>query len=643
MAIVHTELDGRETEGEKLVYRRLKSLLPDEYVMWHNKYLPGDHSEADFIILHPSDGLWVIEVKDWLRKQIVTIDDRTCRLRKGILKTTTKNPVRQALENAHRIKGLLERVPVLRQAGGPHDGKLVLPVNHLAVFTGIDSKDLQDLSAALPEQFVLTRDFLDHQLLERDELVRRLRSARRVAFSCNLNDSQVEEIKLALGTARVPGTDAPAALDDHQDKLAAEDLTGQIVIEGPAGSGKSVVLLLRALRFVEGSPGRRALVVCFNTVMANYLRRLAATDQRHTGRDQLHINDVHEWIAVHCPGIRAPHGRDHEARIAAAAEVVQKDESLKYDGVFVDEGQDASDSQLRLYRALLKAPSGALTFCLDEKQQLYTGSSIVERLDSFGFQIDKERKVVRQKRSVLVMLALAFYQQRQPAPPEPAQIWAEVENLAQRLFIGFKHRIQALVSGTLRLIPGLATRGSLEKQIADAVTFAPAPELGTIASLVTAHLERLHRSGTQWGRMMVLFPTRRLRGRKGEGGIDLAAALLQGLERAQVPFLFVDRELGVTFNGTHRGPSGDNRRSADLDSDAVKVMTIHASKGLDADHVVLAGFEGIDDLQDGQKAPELGYVAITRARKTVHVICHRGSPSVKALRTTWETVKDAGA
>jgi len=66
------------------------------------------------------------------------------------------------------------------------------------------------------------------------------------------------------------------------------------------------------------------------------------------------------------------------------------------------------------------------------------------------------------------------------------------------------------------------------------------------------------------------------------------------------------------------------------DSDAVKLMTVHASKGLEFDHVFIAGleqdlfpFKHIDN--DGQSQAEeeeerrLFYVALTRARKKVHL------------------------
>ena len=66
------------------------------------------------------------------------------------------------------------------------------------------------------------------------------------------------------------------------------------------------------------------------------------------------------------------------------------------------------------------------------------------------------------------------------------------------------------------------------------------------------------------------------------------------------------------------------------DSDAVKLMTVHASKGLEFDHVFIAGleqdlfpFKHIDEEGQSQAEAEeerrLFYVALTRARKKVHL------------------------
>ena len=54
-----------DTRGELRLAERLKDFLEENAVVWHN--LPvGPHSRhPDFIIVHPANGLLVLEVKDW--------------------------------------------------------------------------------------------------------------------------------------------------------------------------------------------------------------------------------------------------------------------------------------------------------------------------------------------------------------------------------------------------------------------------------------------------------------------------------------------------------------------------------------------------------------------------------------------------
>ena len=76
--------------------------------------------------------------------------------------------------------------------------------------------------------------------------------------------------------------------------------------------------------------------------------------------------------------------------------------------------------------------------------------------------------------------------------------------------------------------------------------------------------------------------------------------------------------------------------------DAVKLMTVHASKGLEFDHVFIAGLEqdlfpfkhidedGIDETEEEEEERRLFYVALTRAKKQVHL-------SYTILRTVYGT------
>ena len=69
------------------------------------------------------------------------------------------------------------------------------------------------------------------------------------------------------------------------------------------------------------------------------------------------------------------------------------------------------------------------------------------------------------------------------------------------------------------------------------------------------------------------------------------------------------------------------RMSPPPDMEGLSLMTIHSSKGLEFDTVILAGISDAimpDPCADLEEERRLLYVALTRARESLHLICHAG-------------------
>ena len=82
----------------------------------------------------------------------------------------------------------------------------------------------------------------------------------------------------------------------------------------------------------------------------------------------------------------------------------------------------------------------------------------------------------------------------------------------------------------------------------------------------------------------------------------------------------------------------DNRRTANLRENVVKLMTSHASKGFDANHTFICGFDAIDLMQKDHPA-ELGYVALTRAKKVCNIGYLTESESTRHLKDVVDYLK----
>ena len=63
-----------DSRGELRLAERLKDFLEDNACIWHNLPMGPRGRHSDFVIVHPSNGLLVLEVKDWRLDTIASAD-----------------------------------------------------------------------------------------------------------------------------------------------------------------------------------------------------------------------------------------------------------------------------------------------------------------------------------------------------------------------------------------------------------------------------------------------------------------------------------------------------------------------------------------------------------------------------------------
>ena len=108
-----------DTRGELRLAERLKDFLEENAVVWHNLPVGPRSRHPDFIIVHPANGLLVLEVKDWRLESIVAADKTKVELltSRGIVRES--NPLEQARKYTFEVLRTLER-----------DGQLLFPAGH---------------------------------------------------------------------------------------------------------------------------------------------------------------------------------------------------------------------------------------------------------------------------------------------------------------------------------------------------------------------------------------------------------------------------------------------------------------------------------------------------------------------------------
>ena len=232
-------------------------------------------------------------------------------------------------------------------------------------------------------------------VIENISAIRRTRSRR----SVKLKDSRGAKLKRL--------EESIATLDNMQSKAVIETVEGVQRIRGLAGSGKTIVLALKAAYFHAQHPEWR-IAVTFNTrSLKGQFRHLINTfslEQTSQEPDWEYLHIVNAWGAPGDPerdGVYYEFCRVHDipyfdlksarglpghggAFTRACQLAIHQVPQAKpmYDAILVDEAQDFSPAFLRLCHMFLKDPK-RLVYAYDELQNL-TEESLPSPEDIFG-------------------------------------------------------------------------------------------------------------------------------------------------------------------------------------------------------------------------------------------------------------------
>jgi hypothetical protein len=364
---------------EREIRRQLNAQLPPDWIVvcnisWALRSDGGvvKDGQCDFVVLVPRLGMAILEVKG--SRSVRVAEDGTWFRREENLRTREvtrevaidEPPPEQACRNMHLLARLAcDRLP--RHAFPGAYAYLVAYPN--GVVEG--SSTLYDPSTivAKPDMPRLARRI-------REALEARIYGASREDFTEEVAN-RVAQI-LTNSTFSVAGRDTP--LDAREDNEAVDDLTRQqfaalrgafelprVAIVGPAGSGKTLLAMWKLEALIED--GRRALYVCFNKALAEFLQRTnPGLADAITSVDRLLSK-----VANH-PGGSFDDRFFKEVLPSLAQDVASElPPTEKYEAIIVDEGQDFGELRLLALLELLAADGQWLLFA-DWGQNVYQAS-----------------------------------------------------------------------------------------------------------------------------------------------------------------------------------------------------------------------------------------------------------------------------
>lgn len=235
--------------------------------------------------------------------------------------------------------------------------------------------------------------------------------------------------------------DTIANLDNEQERAVIDYYEGVQRIRGLAGSGKTVVLALKAAYLHAQNPDWKIAVTFHTRALKNQFRELIerfCVEKRGAMPDWDNLKIIHAWGSPKVEGIyydfcidnnieyhnfsNAQYYKQTSASIKpefeaicekALKEVSPSNIKEKYDVILIDEAQDLSEAFLKICYSILHTPKN-LIYAYDELQKLNDGFSLGNPASIFGIPEDHFNdtilyKCYRNSRPVLVTAhALGF-------------------------------------------------------------------------------------------------------------------------------------------------------------------------------------------------------------------------------------------
>ena len=584
---------ARMTSGERRTAERLEQKLDDDYLLWYDVAVGPKHQHPDFVVMHPRRGILILEVKDFRLSTLIQANKQTWDIHGDAGRKTIPNPLEQARQYAHQVVNALERDPQLVQAEGRYQGKLAFPWSYGVV--------LPNITRAQFDKAELHNAIEPHRVVCQDEM---LEAVEPEALQCRLWDmfpyliggamslpqlDRVRWIMFPEVRVAVPGTlnlfddsdeeaDLPSimrVMDIQQEQLARSLGDGHRVIHGVAGSGKTMLLAYRAEHLAKAVSAKDAtaskpiLILCYNEPLAKQLAHVMAAKGI---AERVHAVHFHKWcyaqlkafgrtLPAHNPSVKDKMA-DMVQRVITGVDRKQIP-SGQYQAVLIDEGHDFAPEWLKLAVQMVDPATNSLLVLYDDAQSIYERSTTREGGKPFSFK----------------------------------SVGIQAQGRTTILKINYRNTRQILQTASLVAADLLTAEDKDEDGVpmlklvscgrdGEAPLIVRLPTLRAEAQHIVELLCAAHQEGHAWGDMALLC--------RHNQEMYLCANVLN---RRGLPYQ-------LRYKAGQFDPAADT----------IKVLTLHASKGLEFPVVALVGAGHMPAPgEDEREEAKLFYVGATRA------------------------------
>ncbi|MCQ1534867.1 AAA family ATPase [Methanosarcina sp. KYL-1] len=350
------------TRGEERVANKIRSLyhkIDRECYLYVQPRLR--ELNPDFILIDSYKGVCIIEVKDWILNRMEKMNRVEVTFKSG---KCGENPVAKTNEYFNCAKDLFEKYQVLLD----ETGALKFKVYSRVIFTSIDSGeiDASDLNTVLyqPPTRCLTSDRLRNLAIEdlfgteTSYLGSVTTSVIRAALFPEIKIQSRQHQLLEFDDELAEIRNTIKALDSEQEKFAKRIPYGHYMVSGVPGSGKTVILLARAIFLLKEHPDWKIKIITFNRSLANRMKnrfKALYNDLHLMGLhyENISISTFHK-LAMDTACVAAPLNPGPDFWEKELPQKALEKARPKYDSILIDEYQDFYDDWLKLCLALCK-------------------------------------------------------------------------------------------------------------------------------------------------------------------------------------------------------------------------------------------------------------------------------------------------
>ena len=400
MHIINPVTTETLTAGEKYTLdQKLKKLLvEDECFIYVQPLMNG--LKPDFVLIGKDFGIIIIEVKDWsdnyiknANKKIITCYDKTY-----------KNPNIQVKLYKGIITSKLTNIVDFID----DEGELTVPIKSLIFYVNLTQKaikknpDLLDYDTHCFDKKML-RTLTHKELIEQQP--------------CAFDNTELKAIRASLfPEISIPKTinidpdeclyvKDIRALDNEQEEFAKKIPNGHYMVSGIPGSGKTIILLARAIHLAQSNQDFNIIILTYTKALANKLKlqlKVKAIEMQISSGivHKIEIKHFHKlcYDLVGYPS--QPREQENECfynEFWPREAIKAVTENSKYNAVLVDEYQDFHTDWFELCKKICKKTS-------DGKENLFFAGDRLQRIYDITWNSYKEIGINIQGRSKLLKI-----------------------------------------------------------------------------------------------------------------------------------------------------------------------------------------------------------------------------------------------